>query len=628
MVRTMLLVGEQRSILIVDPNAAIRRMLEVHLVGMGHSVATCRSANEAIDLLNAGEFHLVITESETPDGSGFDILRTTQQHPCDHHIATIIISDRNHPERIVKALERGADDYLTKPISPAIVVARVTAVLDLQSRGLLDSRGPDVLDLPKLDRTLRETTGGTGKLNAICDALRDGLHAQRASVYRYDASSNELLTVVAHGLISEDGGPLIRMPADEGLAGACMRLGHIINIPDAHEDSRFNPRFDEQTGFRTRSVLCIPLRDDHNDIIGVAQILNHQNGTFAADSEVKAMQLAPRCALTLAEAFFEVDRELNLAATIIAQPGTATFLPTMLPSSVGMSTGILPKDRSVRAESFIGTEIGRYRVIDVLGTGSQGLVLNGLDELLDRSVAIKLLGPDSARIPMLRRQFMQEARTMAKLGHPNTVAIHDVGDHDGALYLVMEHCTGGTSFTLIKAAGPLDLTRATRVLRDACKGLNAAHQRGMIHRDIKPDNILIDESGMAKLSDFGLVLAPNTTDIAGTNHIIGTPHYMSPEQCSGGLVDHRSDLYAMGATWFHLITGQPPYHGSSDVREVLRHHRESPVPDPRGVIPDLPEDVASIISTAMAKNPSDRYQNASELLRDLDALLTSISPAT
>ena len=624
----MLLVGEQRSILIVDPNAAIRRMLEVHLAGMGHSVATCRSANEAIDLLNAGEFHLVITESETPDGSGFDILRTTQQHSCNHHIATIIISDRNRPERIVKALERGADDYLTKPISPAIAVARVTAVLDLQSRGLLDSRGPDVLDLPNLDRTLRETTGGTGKLNAICDALRDGLHAQRASVYRYDASSNELLTVVAHGLVSEDGGPLIRMPADEGLAGACLRLGHIINIPDAHEDSRFNPRFDEQTGFRTKSVLCIPLRDDHNDIIGVAQILNHHNGTFAADSEVKAMQLAPRCALTLAEAFFEVDRELNLAATIIAQPGTATFLPTMLPSSVGMSTGILPKDRSVRAESFIGTEIGRYRVIDVLGTGSQGLVLNGLDELLDRSVAIKLLGPDSARIPMLRRQFMQEARTMAKLGHPNTVAIHDVGDHDGALYLVMEHCTGGTSYTLIKASGPLDLTRATRVLRDACKGLNAAHQRGMIHRDIKPDNILIDESGMAKLSDFGLVLAPNTTDIAGANHIIGTPHYMSPEQCSGGLVDHRSDLYAMGATWFHLITGQPPYHGSSDVREVLRHHRESPVPDPRDVIPDLPEDVASIISTAMAKNPSDRYQNASELLRDLDALLTSISPAT
>ena len=627
MVRTMLLVGEQRSILVVDPNAAIRRMLEVHLTGMGHAVATCRSASEAIDQLNAGEFHLVITDSEMPDGSGYDILRATQQHPGERHIATIIISSRDHPERIVKALERGADDYLTKPISPANVVARVSAVLDLQARGLLDSRGPDVLDLPKLDRTLRETTGGTRKLNAICDALRDGLHAERASVYRYDAAANELLTVVAHGRVSEDGGPLIRMPADEGLAGACMRLGHIINIPDAHADSRFNPRFDEQTGFQTRSVLCVPLRDDHDAIIGVAQILNHHNGTFAADSEVKAMQLAPRCALTLAEAFFEVDRELNLAATIIAQPGTANFLSTMLPSSVGMRTSIIPKSRSARAESFVGTEIGRYRVTAVLGTGSQGFVLDGLDELLDRSVAIKLLGPDSARIPMLRRQFMQEARTMAKLGHPNTVAIHDAGEHDGALYLVMEHCTGGTSFTLIKESGGLDLTRATKILRDACQGLNAAHQRGMIHRDIKPDNILIDESGMAKLSDFGLVLAPNTTDIAGGNHIIGTPHYMSPEQCSGGLADHRSDLYAMGATWFHLVTGQPPYHGSSDMREVLRHHRESPVPDPRKLVPDLPEDVISIISTAMSKDPTDRYQNSSELLRDLEALLTSISPA-
>ncbi len=627
MVRTMPAVGEQRSILIVDPNAAIRRMLEVHLVGRGHAVATCRTANEAIDMLNSGSFDLIITEAETPEGSGFDVLREVQQRPNEQHIATIITSGRDQPEQIVKALERGADDYLTKPISPAMLVARVSAVLDLQSQGLLDSRGPDVLDLPKLDRTLREATGGTGKLHAICDALRDGLDAERASVYRFDETTNELLTVVAHGMISEDGNPLIRMPAEEGLAGACMRLGHLINIPDAHEDTRFNPRFDEATGFRTRSLLSLPLRDEEGTIIGVAQILNHRHGPFAAASEVKALQLAPRCALTLAEAFFEVDRELNLAATIIAQPGTATFLPTLLPSSAGMSTSILPKDRSIRAESFVGTEIGRYRVTAVLGTGSQGFVLDGLDELLDRSVAIKLLGPDSARIPLLRRQFMQEARTMAKLGHPNTVAIHDVGDHDGALYLVMEHCTGGTSYAILKNSGPLDLLTATRILRDACRGLGAAHQRGMIHRDIKPDNILIDETGLAKLSDFGLVLAPNTTDIAGTDHIIGTPHYMSPEQCCGKLVDHRSDLYAMGATWFHLLTGQPPFHGSSDVREVLKHHRESPIPDPRDIIPDLPEDVASIVSTAMAKDPADRYQNASEMLRDLDTLLTSISPA-
>ena len=626
MVRTMATMSERGAILVVDPNAAVRRMLEVHLAADGHAVASCRSAREAKDLLDSGSFDLVITEAETPDGSGFDILRHTQNSGSERRVATIIMSGRDQPERIVRALERGADDYLTKPISPSMAVARASAIIELQASGLLRSRGPDMLDLPKLDRALREASGGAGKLRAICDALRDGLSAERASVYRFDASSNELLTVVAHGETNVDGSPLIRMSAEEGLAGACLRLGHIINTPDAYEDSRFSPRFDEQTGFVTRSVLSIPLRDDHGDVIGVAQALNHEVGPFLAAEELKAMQLAPRCGLCLAEAFFEVNLELNLAATIIAQPGTATFLPTMLPSTGGITTGILPRDRSIDARSFIGTEIGRYRVMAVLGTGSQGLVLEGHDELLDRSVAIKLLGPDSARIPMLRRQFMQEARTMAKIGHPNTVSIHDVGEHDRALYLVMEQCHGGTTFDMLKKSGPIAVATAIPILRDACRGLDAAHRRGMIHRDIKPDNILLDAQGTAKLSDFGLVLAPNTVDIAGADHIIGTPHYMSPEQCSNGLVDHRSDIYALGATCFHLLAGQPPYAGPTDVREVLKCHAEAPIPDPRALVPDLPEDVVSIIATAMAKNPADRYQNASEMLRDLEAVLKALTP--
>ncbi|MDG1838219.1 MAG: protein kinase [Phycisphaerales bacterium] len=618
--------SERGTILVVDPNAAVRRMLEVHLAAGGHAVTSCRSAREAKDLLDSGGFDLIITEAETPEGSGFDLLRHTQKPGNERRVATIIMSGRDQPERIVRALERGADDYLTKPISPSMAVARASAVIELQASGLLSSRGPDMLDLPRLDRTLREASGGAGKLRAICDALRDGLSAERASVYRFDSSSNELLTVVAHGETSADGSPLIRMSAEEGLAGASLRLGHIINTHDAYEDSRFSPRFDEQTGFVTRSVLSIPLRDDHGEVIGVAQVLNHEVGPFLAAEELKAMQLAPRCGLCLAEAFFEVDLELNLAATIIAQPGTATFLPTILPSTGGITTGILPRDRSVDARSFIGTEIGRYRVMAVLGTGSQGIVLEGHDELLDRSVAIKLLGPDSARIPMLRRQFMQEARTMAKLGHPNTVAIHDVGEHDRALYLVMEQCHGGTTFDMLKKDGPISVAAAIPILRDACRGLDAAHRRGMIHRDIKPDNILLDAQGAAKLSDFGLVLAPNTVDIAGADHIIGTPHYMSPEQCSNGLVDHRSDLYALGATCFHLLAGKPPYAGPTDVREVLKCHAEAPIPDPRALVPDLPEDVVSIIATAMAKNPADRYQNASEMLRDLEAVLNALDP--
>jgi hypothetical protein len=399
----------------------------------------------------------------------------------------------------------------------------------------------------------------------------------------------------------------------------------MLNIPDAYQDDRFNSAIDTETGFRTGSVLCVPLHDQYGELIGVAQALNHANGTFAASDEIIARQLAPRCAAALTEAFYAdiAAGGLQLAATITLAPSNLALLnSTIAVLDADMPTHVLDDARTMRdPDNFIGTSIGRYAVVSILGRGSQGVVLEGKDAFLQRAVAIKLLGPDSANISVMRDQFMAEMRSMALLTHPNTVAVYDAGEHNGALFLVMEKCGDGTALARLKAEGQLPLQVATNVVRDACKGLDAAHRRGMVHRDIKPDNILLSEHD-AKLSDFGLVLALNQEG-DGSGHIAGTPHYMSPEQCRGDAVDHRSDIYALGATLFHLATGEPPFANSQDVKHVMKRHREEPVRDPREIDPSLPPDMCVIVATAMAKDPVDRYQSAVEMLDDLDSLLAA-----
>ena len=585
---------------------------------MNLSVSSCADDKSTLAALDRSPCDLLLLSDALNDDDGGSLLPKIRSAYPD--MGVIMLSDREQHERIIRALERGANDYLTRPLSPSVAVARVQGLLDAQAQRGKGNR-PSFLDLPKIDTQLRSARGGRAKLEAICDILRDGLHAQRASVFRLDRAAGELVTVVAHGE-DEGGEPLIRMPADLGLAGAAILENSMLNIPDAYADERFNPAFDEQTGFTTNSVLCVPLTDPHGELIGVAQVLNHTHGAFPAVCEVVARQLAPRCAAALSEAFYADtgDRGLNLAATIAGAPAGLGFETTAPLLGSAASTNLLSETGTpIDPSEMVGDQIGRYVVVSVLGRGSQGVVLEGRDEFLEREVAIKLLGPHSARFELLRDQFMREARSMARLGHPNTVAVHDAGEHDGALFLVMEKCAAGTALVRLKTGGALPVVDAVRITGDACRGLDAAHRRGMIHRDIKPDNILLGEHE-AKLSDFGLVLAANAVGDERVGRIVGTPHYMSPEQCRGEAIDHRSDLYALGATFFHLVTGEAPFHGVKGIKEVMRRHREVEVRDPRSVKPDLPQEVGLLISTAMAKNPDDRYQSAVEMLDDLDSL--------
>ena len=273
-----------------------------------------------------------------------------------------------------------------------------------------------------------------------------------------------------------------------------------------------------------------------------------------------------------------------------------------------------------------GRLLGKYQIERLLGKGAMGAVYLGFDPVIERHVAIKVLPADVARHPTALGRFLTEARSTGKLSHPNVVSIFDIAEQAGLHYIVMELLTGGSVADQVLNQASLPWQRACRIVAEAADGLAAAHQSGLVHRDIKPENLMITQDGIVKVVDFGLSKlvdgANDTRDsMTRTGAILGTPQYMSPEQCEAAAVDGRSDIYSLGGTLFRLLTGRLPYEEFPAIMQVIMAHVGKPIPDPLAHKPDLPEACRTIVMKAMAKAPEDRYQDAGEMASELRALL-------
>jgi predicted ATPase len=258
-----------------------------------------------------------------------------------------------------------------------------------------------------------------------------------------------------------------------------------------------------------------------------------------------------------------------------------------------------------------------------VGAGAMGVVHLGHDEALDRPVAVKLLHPGPARDARLEERFLREARSAAQLLHPNVAIVHQVGRHEGAPFIVMEWLDGGDLAQEVRTRGPLPWRAAAAALRDAAAGLAAAHAIGLVHRDVKPSNLMRHRDGQVKLVDFGLArLQEAESDLTATGALIGTPAYLSPEQCRGEAASPASDLYALACTGYHLLTGRPPF-SAPHLAAVLRAQLDEPMPDPCAAVSDLPAAWTALLARAGAKHPADRHAGAAELQAELQALLDS-----
>ncbi|MFC5603017.1 Stk1 family PASTA domain-containing Ser/Thr kinase [Sporosarcina koreensis] len=272
---------------------------------------------------------------------------------------------------------------------------------------------------------------------------------------------------------------------------------------------------------------------------------------------------------------------------------------------------------------MIGKRIGgRYEVLRGIGEGGMSKVYLAHDIILDRDVAIKVLNYDFANEQDLKKRFQREALSATSLTHPHIVNIFDVGEDEELHYLVMEYIDGQTLKKYIQTNGPLKVTEAVRIMRQLVSAIANAHHNGIVHRDIKPQNILMDSEGNVKITDFGIAMALSATAHTKTNSVIGTVHYLSPEQARGGMATKKSDIYSLGIVFYELLTGELPFSAETAVAIALKHLQEE-TPSVRLAFPGIPQSVENVILKATAKDATYRYQSADEMYDDL---LTVLSP--
>lgn len=286
------------------------------------------------------------------------------------------------------------------------------------------------------------------------------------------------------------------------------------------------------------------------------------------------------------------------------------------------------QDSHAAKPNRIGDTIGNYEILRLLGEGNMGQVVLASHKQMKREVALKFISPELLASSAARTRFQREIETTAKLQHPNLVIAHDAGEVDGQHFLVMEYVQGVDLRSKVKQSGPLDIATAMQCTAEAARGLHHAHEKGIVHRDVKPGNIMLGSDNAAKVTDLGLArfsdADPNAVEVSQTGLVIGTSAFMSPEQCAGSRdLDFRTDIYSLGCTLFYLLTGRNVYPADSTL-QMLRAHAEEPIPSVREIRPECPVGLENLLSCMLSKRAQDRPKSMANVSEKLDELLKDV----
>ncbi len=374
-------------------------------------------------------------------------------------------------------------------------------------------------------------------------------------------------------------------------------------------------------------------------IVGIRQYFKHKNLALEKQAQdpaekkriatlEKERALLEQRVQNLETIVCSVDLELNnllnrlaaqqslLALPAAALPGAAGNPPPRTSAGATASTMAVAQQASA-GEMSVGTVlVGRYRVEQLIGRGGMGAVYLATDQRMNESVALKVMASNLAEDPSAADRFRREVSAARRVTHPNVIRIHDLGEDGPLLFLSMEYFPGKTLAAMLAQRGSLSLAETRTVIGQVGRALAAAHSAGVVHRDLKPLNVLVNERLEVRVIDFGLAKASYLHSLTATGLILGTPDYMAPEHVRGLPADHRSDIYALGATTYHCLAGRPPFQAESPIAVGFLHCSEPPRPL-RELKPDLPEDVEVAVMRCLAKEPGARWNSVDEFLSRL-----------
>jgi CheY-like chemotaxis protein len=484
------------TLLVVDDDEENREVLRRRLEREGYHTECAEDGRRALERIAAEPFDLVLLDVLMPELDGYQVLARLKDTPATRDIPVIVISALDDMASVVRCIERGAEDYLTKPFDPVLLRARISASLEKKR-------------------------------------LRD-------------------LEVEYIG-----------------------QVGRVIEAATAIE----------QGSYRSGALADLGTRDD-----ALGRLARVFDGMAA---EVHAREERLRTRLR------ELRADIGIARTSQEMPANLDGGALQTGASFG----------------------GRYQILGSIGRGGLGAVYRAHDRELDEEVAIKTLRPELVADPTVVERFKTEIRLARRISHPNVVRTHDFGEWGGVYYLTMEYVEGITVRELIERRGPLHAPSALAIATQLADSLVVAHAQGVIHRDIKPQNLLLDQAGVLKVMDFGVArLAERTSTLTEAGLVVGTPAYMPPEQLLSETVDARSDLYAVGVVLFECVTGRLPFEATTPVALIAKLLSQEPVA-PLEITPGLPPALSALIVKLLAKRPEDRLQTAAELAAQLRRFL-------